>query len=91
MAAGPDPQRADLGPPLGLASTVAQTFLLEYLEGKPMDQVRDLRLLTGAEQPAFQYIAIPGCAAPCRIEDFDRLATSRLVASRPTGSLTDQA
>lgn len=196
-----DEDRADLGPPLGLASTVAQTFLLEYLEGKPMDQVgwgrvsrddieaflsfhtlkfyyegrapyvaartasplarrmlsalesgpaltvlaghdtniadlggmldlhwqvpgypadnpppggavgfelwrdaagqrtvrafyraqtmdqvRDLRPLTGAEQAAFQYIAIPGCAAPCRIEDFDRLVTSRPVASRPTGS-----
>ena len=195
-----DADRADLGPPLGLASTVAQTFLLEYLEGKPMDQVgwgrvsrddieafltfhtlkfyyegrapyvaaraasplarrmlsalesgpaltvlaghdtniadlggmldlhwqvpgypadnpppggavgfelwrdasgqgtvrafyraqtmdqvRDLRPLTGAEQAAFQYIAIPGCAAPCRIEAFDRLVTSRLVASRPTG------
>ncbi len=190
--------RADLAPPLGLASTVAQTFLLEYLEGKPMDevgwgrvsrddieaflsfhtlkfyyegrapyvaaraasplarrmltalesgpaltvlaghdtniadlggmldlhwqvpgypadnpppggavgfelwrdgagqgtvrafyraqtmdQVRDLRPMIGAEQAAFEYIAIPGCAAPCRLEDFDRLVRSRLVASRP--------
>ncbi|WEK58601.1 MAG: histidine-type phosphatase [Candidatus Brevundimonas phytovorans] len=193
-----DEDRADLAPPLGLASTVSQTFLLEYLEGKPMDQVgwgrvsrddieaflsfhtlkfyyegrapyvaaraasplarrmldalengpaltvlaghdtniadlggmldlhwkvpgypadnpppggavgfelwrdaagqgavrafyraqtmdqvRDLRPLTGDEQAAFQYILIPGCDAPCRLEDFDRLVRSRLIASRP--------
>ncbi|WP_162409867.1 histidine-type phosphatase [Pseudoxanthomonas daejeonensis] len=31
--------RPDVGDPFGLASTISQTFLLEYLEGKPMDEV----------------------------------------------------
>ena len=31
--------RPDIGDPFGLASTISQTFLLEYLEGKPMEEV----------------------------------------------------
>ena len=31
--------RADVGDPFGIASTVSQTFLLEYLEGMPMSDV----------------------------------------------------
>lgn len=31
--------RPDVGDPFGLASTISQTFLLEYLEGKPMEEV----------------------------------------------------
>lgn len=31
--------RPDVGDPFGLASTVSQTFLLEYLEGMPMEDV----------------------------------------------------
>ena len=31
--------RPDIGDPFGIASTVSQTFLLEYLEGKPMSDV----------------------------------------------------
>ncbi|WP_024867561.1 histidine-type phosphatase [Pseudoxanthomonas suwonensis] len=31
--------RPDVGDPFGLASTISQTFLLEYLEGKPMADV----------------------------------------------------
>lgn len=31
--------RPDVGDPFGLASTISQTFLLEYLEGKPMEDV----------------------------------------------------
>ncbi len=31
--------RPDVGDPFGLASTIAQTFLLEYLEGMPMEDV----------------------------------------------------
>ncbi len=31
--------RPDIGDPFGLASTISQTFLLEYLEGKPMADV----------------------------------------------------
>jgi 4-phytase/acid phosphatase len=31
--------RPDVGDPFGLASTASQTFLLEYLEGKPMQDV----------------------------------------------------
>jgi 4-phytase / acid phosphatase len=31
--------RPDVGDPFGLASTISQTFLLEYLEGKPMHDV----------------------------------------------------
>ena len=31
--------RADIGNPFGIASTVSQTFLLEYLEGMPMSDV----------------------------------------------------
>lgn len=31
--------RPDVGDPFGLASTISQTFLLEYLEGKPMGEV----------------------------------------------------
>jgi len=34
-----DDDRPDVGDPFGLASTISQTFLLEYLEGKPMEDV----------------------------------------------------
>ena len=36
---GNDDDRPDVGNPFGLASTVSQTFLLEYLEGMPMEDV----------------------------------------------------
>lgn len=34
-----DRDRPTIGGPFGVASTASQTFLLEYLEGKPLDQV----------------------------------------------------
>jgi 4-phytase/acid phosphatase len=37
--AGNPHDRPDLEGPLGIGSTVSQTFLLEYLEGKPMSEV----------------------------------------------------
>lgn len=39
--------RPDVGDPFGIASTISQTFLLEYLEGKPMADVAWGRLTPG--------------------------------------------
>ena len=65
-----DADRADLGPPLGLASTVAQTFLLEYLEGKPMTEVgwgrvsrAEIEQLLRFHPLEFRYLNRPGYIA----------------------------
>jgi 4-phytase/acid phosphatase len=47
--------RPDVGDPFGLASTISQTFLLEYLEGMPMRDVAWGRLTRGQIEELLEF------------------------------------
>jgi len=68
--------------------SVVQVFFIS----QTLDQIRDLRALTGAEHPSIAPVFVPGCSgsAPayaCSVEEFDRVVDSaidtRFVTARP--------
>ncbi|HET8898159.1 MAG TPA: histidine-type phosphatase, partial [Rhodanobacteraceae bacterium] len=61
-------------------------FVKAFYRAQSMDQIRGLEALTASNAPAFEYLPIPGCSAPCRLADFDALARSHLVASPPAAA-----
>jgi 4-phytase / acid phosphatase len=60
------------------AFTVQVLFISQTL-----DQMRDLRPLTGTEQPSIAPVFVPGCSAstpgyPCSVEDFSKVISSAI-------------
>lgn len=56
-------------------------FVRAFYRAQTMDQVRYLQPLGDANPASYEYLPIPGCADPCRLETFDALVRGRLVAS----------
>ncbi|RZJ44360.1 MAG: histidine-type phosphatase [Brevundimonas sp.] len=63
-----------------LSNASGQRYVRAFYRAQTMDQVRELQPLTATNPADYQYLPIPGCAEPCRLETFDALVRSRLVA-----------
>lgn len=64
-----------------LSDASGARFVRAFYRAQTMDQVRYLQPLNEANPASYEYLAIPGCEAPCRLETFDALVRGRLVAS----------
>lgn len=64
-----------------LSDASGARFVRAFYRAQTMDQVRELQPLSDANPAAYEYLPIPGCEAPCRLETFDALVRGRLVAS----------
>lgn len=62
-----------------LADAAGERFVRAFYRSQTMDQVRALQALDPGNAPAYEYLDIPGCAAPCALEDFAQIVRSRLV------------
>lgn len=62
-----------------LADAAGRQFVRAFFRSQTMDQVRALQALDQDNAPAYEYLDIPGCTAPCALEDFARIVRSRLV------------
>ena len=70
-----------------LADTQGKEFVRAFYRAQSMDQVRNLQPLDAANKPAYVYLDIPGCAAPCTLTDFTAMVDKKLVASLPRAEL----
>ena len=64
-----------------LSDASGARFVRAFYRSQTMDQVRELQPLGDANPASYDYLPIPGCADPCRLETFDALVRGRLVAS----------
>lgn len=51
-----------------------------FYRSQTMNQVRELQTLDGNNPAYFEYLPIPGCETPCRLEDFEALVAARIAA-----------
>lgn len=84
------PDYPDDDPPPGgalgfevLADAAGKEYVRAFYRAQTMDQVRNLQALDAANKPAYVYLDIPGCAAPCALTDFTAMVDKKLVASLP--------
>ena len=62
-----------------LSDASGKQFVHAFYRSQTMDQVRELQPLTAGNAPAYDYLAIPGCAELCPLMDFERIVRSKLV------------
>lgn len=62
-----------------LTDASGAAFVRTFYRAQTMDQIRELQPLTGDNAPSYQYLDIPGCAAPCPLPNFERIVRDRLV------------
>ena len=63
-----------------LSDARGERFVRAFYRSQTMDQVRELQPLSDANAPAYVSLPIPGCAQPCRLDDFAALVRGKLVA-----------
>lgn len=64
-----------------LSDATGARFVRAFYRAQSMDQVRYLQPLTDANPASYEYLPIPGCETPCRLETFEGLVRGRLVES----------
>ena len=62
-----------------LADPAGKEYVRAFYRAQTMDQVRELQPLGSGNAPAYVYLDIPGCAAPCALQDFAAMLRPRLV------------
>jgi hypothetical protein len=63
-----------------LSDARGERFVRAFYRSQTMDQVRELQPLSDANAPAYVSLPIPGCAQPCRLDDYAALGRGKLVA-----------
>ena len=62
-----------------LADAQGNRFVRAFYRSQTMDQVRELQPLTAGNAPAYEYLAIPGCADLCPMVEFKERVNSKLI------------